>query len=126
MMMQLTSGLRVGRVFRLALTLGLGLAAFGLPGRSAPGAAGPDLTGMVKGPADQPLTNASIFIYTAGPRLGAGLLCPSCDADCRKSAKSGPTGEFKIESLAPDLVFQVLIADGHQYPPGPDHFGPRP
>jgi hypothetical protein len=73
-----------------------------------------DLTGVVTTQAGLHLTNASIFIYTAGPRLGPGILCPSCYADCRKSAKSGPQGEFTIESLDPKLLFQVLVvAPGH-------------
>jgi hypothetical protein len=75
---------------------------------------GVDLKGVAKDQAGNVLTNASIFVYTAGPRIGAGILCPSCYADCRKSAKSGPAGEFKIESVASNLVFQVLVlAPGH-------------
>ncbi len=74
----------------------------------------PDLTGVVKSQSGQPVTNASIFIYTAGPRLGAGILCPSCYLDCRKSTTSGPEGRFKIEALDSNLVFQVLVvAPGH-------------
>ena len=34
----------------------------------------PDLTGVVKTKDGQSITGASIFIYTAGPRLGAGYL----------------------------------------------------
>ncbi|HTL55492.1 MAG TPA: carboxypeptidase-like regulatory domain-containing protein [Candidatus Limnocylindrales bacterium] len=75
---------------------------------------GIDLKGVVKGQGSGGLTNGSVFVYTAGPRLGAGLLCPSCYPDCRKSAKSGPNGQFKIESLATNLLFQVLVvAPGH-------------
>src|SRR5262249_40383469 len=69
----------------------------------------PDLTGTVRGREDKALTNASIFIYTAGPREGAGYICPSCYADCRKSARSDAEGRFKIESLDPSLVFRILI-----------------
>jgi len=34
----------------------------------------PDLTGVVKTKDGQPITGASIFIYTAGPRVGVGYL----------------------------------------------------
>ena len=75
---------------------------------------GVDLKGTVTDRENGGVTNASIFIYTAGPRLGAGLLCPSCYPDCRKSAKSGPRGAFTIESLSSNLLFQVLVvAPGH-------------
>jgi hypothetical protein len=34
----------------------------------------PDLTGHVKGQTGVPITNASVFIYTVGPREGVGFL----------------------------------------------------
>lgn len=34
----------------------------------------PDLTGVVKSKNGQPLSGASAFIYTAGPKLGVGFL----------------------------------------------------
>jgi hypothetical protein len=37
-------------------------------------AAAPDLTGVVKGTDGRVIKNASIFIYTAGPRAGTGYL----------------------------------------------------
>src|ERR1051326_5214899 len=76
-------------------------------GKVLAGDSGADLKGVVKSPEVGVLTNASIFIYTAGPRLGAGLLCPSCYPDCRKSAKSGPNGEFTIQALSTNLLFRV-------------------
>jgi hypothetical protein len=36
--------------------------------------AAPDLTGVVKSTDGQVIKNASIFIYTAGPRAGTGYL----------------------------------------------------
>src|SRR3954471_379761 len=61
----------------------------------------PDLTGTVKDPEGKPLPQASVFIYTAGPKEGASILCPSCYADCRKSTTTDKDGHFKIESLDP-------------------------
>jgi hypothetical protein len=37
-------------------------------------AAAPDLTGVVQGTDGRAIPNASIFIYTAGPRVGTGFL----------------------------------------------------
>jgi hypothetical protein len=34
----------------------------------------PELIGVVKGTDGQPISGASAFIYTAGPRLGIGFL----------------------------------------------------
>jgi len=67
----------------------------------------PDLVGQVK--AGENVPKASIFIFTAGPKVGTSTFCPSCYADCRKSAKSDAQGEFKIESLDPQLLFRILV-----------------
>jgi hypothetical protein len=34
----------------------------------------PALSGVVQNKSDQPIADASIFIYTAGPKLGVGFL----------------------------------------------------
>ena len=76
----------------------------------------PDLTGVVKDGEGKPLQQASIFIYTAGPKEGAGILCPSCYADCRKRTTSDKEGHFKIESLDPTLLFRILVVAKGQQP----------
>jgi hypothetical protein len=67
----------------------------------------PDLVGRVS--AGDVIPKATIFIFTAGPKVGTSTFCPSCYADCRKSAKTGAQGEFKIESLDPQLIFRILV-----------------
>jgi hypothetical protein len=67
----------------------------------------PDLVGGVKGAKGVP--RATIFISTAGPKVGTSTFCPSCYADCRKSAKTEAEGTFKIESLDPQLLFRILV-----------------
>jgi len=52
---------------------------------------------------------ATIFIFTAGPKVGTSTFCPSCYADCRKSAKTDAQDEFRIESLDPQLIFRILV-----------------
>ena len=75
----------------------------------------PDLVGTVRDDQARPVGNARVFIYTAGPKEGAGILCPSCYADCRKRATTDADGHFKIEALDPALLFRILIvARGHR------------
>jgi len=38
----------------------------------------PALTGVVQDQKSQPVAGATVFIYTAGPKDGPGILCPSC------------------------------------------------
>ena len=68
-----------------------------------------DLSGTVQNQEAQPIRNATVFIYTAGPKEGPGVLCPFCYADCRKRATTDASGKFTIESLDPDLLFRVLV-----------------
>lgn len=69
---------------------------------SGSGQARPDLIGQVAAHGGA-IPNATIFIFTAGPKVGTSTFCPSCYADCRKSAKTDPQGDFKIESLDPQF-----------------------
>ncbi len=68
----------------------------------------PDLTGVVQTQSGEPV-NANVFIATAGPKRGPGLYCPSCYADCRKRTQTDANGKFEIQSLDPELRFQVLV-----------------
>jgi hypothetical protein len=70
----------------------------------------PDLVGTVFAETGFPLSNAMAFVYTAKPRVGPSLLCPSCYADCRKTARTDAKGQFKLESLDPSLLFRILVA----------------
>jgi peroxiredoxin len=76
----------------------------------------PNLRGTVRDESGQPLAGATVFIYTAGPKKGTGVLCPSCYADCRKRATSDDQGRFLIESLDPDLLFRVLVVGKDRQP----------
>lgn len=75
---------------------------------SAQDHARPDLTGRILNEQGEPVAGATVFIYTAAPKKGAGILCPSCYADCRKQTTTDAKGEFTIPSLDPELTFQVL------------------
>lgn len=69
----------------------------------------PDLTGQIDGTNGAPIANASVFIYTAGPKHGTSSLCPSCYADCQKKTQTDAGGRFKIESLDSSLLFRLLV-----------------
>lgn len=69
----------------------------------------PDLSGRVLLNDGSPVTNATVFIYTAGPKVGSAVVCPSCYPDCNKKAKTTATGEFKIPALDPNLIFRLLV-----------------
>ena len=72
----------------------------------------PDLIGSVTAKGGQ-LVSATVFIATAGPKVGTSPFCPSCYADCQKSTKTDTAGNYVIKSLDPQLKFQVLaVAKG--------------
>lgn len=86
---------------RLMLMAGLGVAARGAdePGR---------LEGIV-GSAAGPVSNAWVFVYSAGPREGVGVLCPTCYPDCVKRTRTDVEGKFVIEPVDPNLMFRLLV-----------------
>lgn len=95
----------------------------GLRQTSAAPNARPDLTGRVLRADQSPVPNAMVFIYTAGPRTGTAVVCPSCYPDCGKQTKTDAAGAFEIPSLDPALLFRLLvIAPGYesQYVPKTD------
>jgi hypothetical protein len=75
-----------------------------------PLAAQVDLVGRVTDADGAPLANASVWIYTAAPRVGVPTLCPSCYDDCRKKTQTAENGDFVVKGLDSTLVFNVLIA----------------
>jgi len=75
----------------------------------------PDLEGRVITKGGEPVAGAHVLIRTAAVRQGTSPLCPSCYADCKKSGQTDKQGRFRISSLDPELLFNVLVvADGFQ------------
>jgi hypothetical protein len=73
------------------------------------------IVGVVRDEAGRPLAEATVFVDTAVPRVGVGVLCPSCYPDCRKSAVSDAAGQFVLKDLDPNLKFRLLaFARNHQ------------
>lgn len=76
----------------------------------------PNLTGVVQDTNGQPISHAVVFIESARPKQGPSTFCPSCYADCRKSAVTDAQGKFTITSLDPNLLFNVLVASSGWQP----------
>jgi hypothetical protein len=73
----------------------------------------PDLVGRVATAGAKPVAGAHVLIDSAAVRQGSSPLCPSCYADCRKSADTDHDGKFRIAAVDPELLFNVLVvADG--------------
>ena len=61
------------------------------------------LAGQVVDENDMPIAGALVDIYTAKPRVGLAVTCPSCYRDCAKAAKTDAQGHFVGETtLASD------------------------
>jgi len=69
----------------------------------------PDLTGTIYDQDENPHQGAAVYMYTAKPRTGSGVVCPSCYMDCAKRDTTGADGTFTIPSLDPTLLFRVLV-----------------
>jgi hypothetical protein len=67
------------------------------------------LTGQVSDQSGAPVAGALVDLYTAKPRVGLAVTCPSCYRDCAKSTKTDDQGRFSIGELDPALLFRVLV-----------------
>ncbi len=73
--------------------------------------AGLTLAGKVLDTNSTPVSGGTVFIYSAGPRVGTSSFCPTCYPDCRKKDVTGPDGAFRVEDLDPNLLFKLLVID---------------
>jgi hypothetical protein len=69
----------------------------------------PDLSGRVVREGGGAVNDATVFVYTAGPKVGTGIVCPSCYPDCSKKVKTSKQGDFLIPALDPRLRFRLLV-----------------
>lgn len=76
----------------------------------------PDLTGrVIHAETGEPVEGATVIMYTAQMRTGTNPVCPSCYADCGKNAATDAAGQFRVASLDPNLIFNILIVcDGYR------------
>src|SRR6185503_8616340 len=94
-------------IFRQALSqlmlffcMALAVAAAEGPGR---------LEGVIGAAGGQPVSNAWVFVYSAAPREGLSVTCPTCYPDCVKRARTDTQGHFVIEPVNPELMFRLLV-----------------
>lgn len=80
------------------------------PVQAPQGAERSNLVGWIRdGEGGRAVSGATVFIYTAQPRVGVSAFCPSCYADCGKRVLSDTAGAFQLESLDAGLLFRVLV-----------------
>ena len=74
-----------------------------------------DLTGVVVDATTKALPGATVYVYTAFPRVGVSSFCPSCYRDCGKHVSANRAGRFRLKALDPTLRFDLLaVADGYE------------
>jgi Tol biopolymer transport system component len=74
-----------------------------------------DLTGVVVDASTKALSGATVYVYTAFPKVGVSAFCPSCYRDCGKHVSADRAGRFRLKSLDPTLRFDLLaVADGYE------------
>jgi hypothetical protein len=74
-----------------------------------------DLTGIVVDTSTKALSGATVYVYTAFPKVGVSAFCPSCYRDCGKHVSANRAGRFRLKALDPTLRFDLLaVADGYE------------
>lgn len=74
-----------------------------------------ELTGRVTTPDGKPIPDAHVYVYTALPKKGVSIVCPSCYRDCGKEVAVDAKGNYRIKSVDASLKFQLLaVADGYE------------
>ena len=70
----------------------------------------PEIAGKVLDTAGNPIVDATVMVYHAGPTTGYSLFCPSCYADCGNRAVTDSNGMFSFHHLSSGLWFKLLVA----------------
>lgn len=70
----------------------------------------PEIVGRVLDTAGNPIVDATVMVYHAGPTTGYSLFCPSCYADCGKRQVTDTNGMFSFHHLSSGLWFKLLVA----------------
>lgn len=84
-----------------------------------------DLNGIVVDASTKALSGATVYVYTAFPKVGVSAFCPSCYRDCGKHVSANRAGQFRLKALDPTLRFDLLaVADGYE-PSFVHHIDPR-
>src|SRR5436189_145546 len=89
-------------VSQLLLSLLLGLVAFAAEESGR-------IEGVIGAAGGKTVSNAWVFVYSAAPREGPSVLCPTCYPDCVKRARTDAQGRFSIEPVDSKLMFRLLV-----------------
>jgi hypothetical protein len=74
-----------------------------------------DVNGVVVDASSKALSGATVYVYTASPKVGVSPFCPSCYRDCGKHEPVNAEGRFRLKALDPKLRFDLLaVADGYE------------
>jgi len=74
-----------------------------------------DLAGRVLDRDGKPIPSAHVYVYTALPKKGVSVVCPSCYRDCGKEVAADAGGKYRIKSVDASLKFNLLaVADGYE------------
>ena len=87
-----------------------------LPAASAMAAERLPIVGRVVDQQNQPVAGATVYVSSAGVRVGTSPFCPSCYADCGKRDTTDADGRYTIDALDPTLVFKLLVVAGGYRP----------
>jgi len=73
------------------------------------------LIGVVRDPENQPLADASVFVFSAKPRQGAATVTATAYPECGKVGRTDGNGQFQITGLNPELIYRLhVVAAGHR------------
>ncbi|MBL9166850.1 MAG: hypothetical protein JNN07_03850 [Verrucomicrobiales bacterium] len=73
-----------------------------------------DVRGLVTGADGDFIEGAAVYVFTAQPKDGKSIVCPSCYPDCAKHTQTDTSGKFVLSGLDSDLDFRLLVvAKGH-------------
>lgn len=75
-----------------------------------------DVKGLVTGADGDFLQGASVYVFTAQPKDGKSIVCPSCYPDCAKQAVTDASGKFVLSGLDSDLDFRLLVVAKNHLP----------
>src|SRR4051812_40921613 len=75
----------------------------------ADGSAPTQLTGKVVDPDGNPVSGATVQVYSATPKKGAPTMDTWEYPDCKKSAVTDAGGGFVITEVNPAMLFEVLV-----------------
>jgi hypothetical protein len=76
---------------------------------SAKEAPRPAIVGTISDRDGEPISGATVMIWTAGPQRGYSTYCPGCYADCGKRATTDAKGGFSFGQVDPTLRFNLLV-----------------